>query len=628
MSTERLGTGQGYRHLMAYLPEVFYRADREGTITMISPSVANVLGYPVDAVVGMNMARDLYLDRRHRDHLLEKLARTGTVTGEEVVLKHRDGHGVLVSVTAWAVHDADGRPNGVEGLFTDITQRRKIEDERTRLAAAVDQASELIFITDTDGIIQYVNPSFENVTGYSRAEAVGQKPSLLKSGKHDSAFYAALWATITGGTVWKGRIVNRKKDGTIYEEEATITPIRDHTGRMVSYVAVKRDVTREVTLTKQLRQAQKMEAIGTLAGGIAHDFNNILAAIIGYTELARMDMVEDTPLMENINKVLSASYRARDLVAQILAFSRQTEQKLKPVNISAIVKEVLKLLRASLPATIAIRQRVLMSSATILADVTQIHQVLMNICTNAGHAMRSNGGILEVYLGEARDEFEPPLPLQHLTASDYLCLAIRDTGHGMPPDVIERIFDPYFTTKKKEEGTGLGLAVVHGIVTSHNGYITVESTPGEGTTFKIYFPIISAKVFDRQQTLGAKLPGGTERVMLIDDEVDIVQVNRQMLERLGYTVTAFTDSAAAVAAFESDPDGVDLLITDMTMPGLTGDHVVRAVLTRRPDFPIIMCTGFSEIITKEKALGMGVRKLMMKPLSLGALARTIRELLD
>jgi len=462
MSTERLGTEQGYRHLMAYLPEVFYRTDREGTITMISPSVTNVLGYPVEAVVGMNMARDLYLDRRHCDHLLEKMARTGTVNDEEVVLKHRDGHGVLVSVTA----------------------------------------------------------------------------------------------------------------------------------------------------------------------RVAHDFNNILAAIIGYTELARMDMVEDTPLMENINKVLGASYRARDLVAQILAFSRQTEQTLKPVTISTIVKEVLKLLRASLPATIEIRQRILLPSATILADVTQIHQVLMNICTNAGHAMRSQGGILEVYLGEARDEFEPPLSLQHLTASDHLCLAIRDTGHGMPPDVIERIFDPYFTTKKKEEGTGLGLAVVHGIVTSHNGHITVESTPGEGTTFKIYFPIIFAKVFDRKQTLGAKLPGGAERVMLIDDEVDIVQVNRQMLERLGYTVTAFTDSAAAVAAFESDPHCVDLLITDMTMPGLTGDHVVRAALTRRPDLPIIMCTGFSEIITKEKALGMGVRKLMMKLLSLGALARTIRELLD
>ena len=365
MSTERLGTGQGYRHLMDYLPEVFYRTDHEGTITMISPSVTNVLGYPVEAVVGMNMARDLYLDRRHCDHLLEKLARTGTVNDEEVVLKHRDGHGVLVSVTA----------------------------------------------------------------------------------------------------------------------------------------------------------------------RVAHDFNNILAAIIGYTELARMDMVEDTPLMENINKVLGASYRARDLVAQILAFSRQTEQSLKPVNISTIVKEVLKLLRASLPATIEIRQRILLPSATILADVTQIHQVLMNICTNAGHAMRSQGGILEVYLGEAHDEFEPPLPLQHLTASDHLCLAIRDTGHGMPPDVIERIFDPYFTTKKKEEGTGLGLAVVHGIVTSHNGHITVESTPGEGTTFKIYFPIIFAKVFDRKQTLGAKLPGRTERVMLIDDEVDIVQVNRQMLER-------------------------------------------------------------------------------------------------
>jgi PAS domain S-box-containing protein len=509
-----------------------------------------------------------------------------------------------------------------------LVERERIDEERTRLAAAVDQASELIFITNTEGIIQYVNPSFEMVTGYTRAEVLGRRPSLLKSGKHDAAFYAGMWSTIARGAVWNGRIVNRKKDGTLYEEEATITPIRDHSGGIVSYVAVKRDVTREVTLKKQLRQAQKMEAIGTLAGGIAHDFNNILAAIIGYTELVRMDLAEETALMANINKVLAASYRARDLVAQILAFSRQTEQELKPVSISAIVKEALKLLRASLPVTIEIRQRILMEPATILADATQIHQVLMNICTNAGHAMRLSGGVLEVYLGEPREEFEPPLPLQHLAADHYLCLAIRDTGHGMPPEVLERIFDPYFTTKKKEEGTGLGLAVVHGIVTSHNGHITVESTPEQGTVFKIYFPYIPVKVFDHKKTVGAQLPEGKEHILLIDDEVDIVHVNRQMLKRLGYSVSAYSDSREALAAFETDPNAVDLLITDMTMPGLTGDQVVRSVHARRPDLPIIMCTGFSEIITPEKARALGVYKLMMKPLLVGDLARSIRELLD
>ncbi len=478
-------------------------------------------------------------------------------------------------------------------LRQEVARRRRVEEECSRLAAAVDQASELIFITDTEGVIQYVNPSFEKITGYTRKEVVGQKPSLLKSGRHDTVFYRGLWTTISGGAVWTGRLVNRKKDGTLYEEEAAITPIRDHAGRIVSYVAVKRDVTREVRLQKQLRQAQKMEAIGTLAGGIAHDFNNILAAIIGYTELARMDLVENAPLMDNINKVLVASYRARDLVAQILAFSRQSEQELKPVSISSIVKEVLKLLRASLPATIDIRQRVLLEPATILADATQIHQVMMNICANAGHAMRSTGGVLDVYLGAPRGEFEPPLPLQHLAGEDYLCLAIRDTGHGMPSEILDRIFDPYFTTKKKEEGTGLGLAVVHGIVTSHNGHLTVESKPGEGTTFKIYFPLVPVKVFDRKKSLGVKLPGGSERVFLIDDEIDIVQVNRQMLERLGYQVAAYVDSRTALADFDAAPEKVDLLITDLTMPGLTGDQVVRAVHARRPELPIIMCTGFS-----------------------------------
>jgi PAS domain S-box-containing protein len=382
-------------------------------------------------------------------------------------------------------------------------------------------------------------------------------------------------------------------------------------------------------LTAQLRQAQKMEAIGTLAGGIAHDFNNILSAILGYAELASFGIGENDKVKYYLEQSMLAASRAKDLVQQILTFSRQTKQELKPLNIKPIVKEGLKFLRASLPSTIEIREDIEEELGTIEADSTQVHQVLMNLCTNAAHAMEKNGGALEVSLSKLDIKGETSSAAQEIEPGSYVRLRVTDTGHGMHPEILERIFDPYYTTKEGGKGTGLGLAVVHGIVKSYGGAITVSSEVGKGSTFDIYFPRIGTVDFSSKGEEGEPLPlGGHERVLFVDDEEGIVEVGREILEYLGYEVVAKTSSTEALELFRGHADRFDLVITDMTMPNMTGDKLAQELIRIRPEIPIIICTGFSEHITEEKAKTIGIREFAMKPLVIRDLAKAIRRALD
>ena len=375
----------------------------------------------------------------------------------------------------------------------------------------------------------------------------------------------------------------------------------------------------------RLFQAQKMEAIGTLAGGIAHDFNNILSVIIGYTETA-FEHTEEPAVKKSLQKVLRASLRAQDLIRQILIVSRKGEKELKPVQVKEIATEVLKLIRATLPATIEIRHT-LESDAAILADSTQVHQVLMNLCTNAGQAMKEQGGILETTLSEAAPDemFWEKHPL--MNRGPLLKLTVKDTGIGIPPNIISRIFEPYFTTKAPGEGTGLGLAMVHGIIQDYHGAISVESRPGEGTVFDIYLPIVQLQP-DVEKKSEAPPPTGTEKILFVDDEPDLVDLGKMILEKLGYGVTATSSSCEALALFQADPSRFDLLVTDMTMPSLTGEDLTREVLSIRPDIPVLLCTGFSHRIDAVNAKHIGVRALIMKPYATGQIAEAVRSALD
>ena len=379
---------------------------------------------------------------------------------------------------------------------------------------------------------------------------------------------------------------------------------------------------------RQLQQVLKIQAIGTLAGGIAHDFNNILFPILGYTELTMDEVSEDSVAHKNLQEILKAANRAKELVTQILTFSRQSGQERKPIQVQYIIKEALNLLRASIPASIEIICKIEKGCRPVMGDATQIHQVIMNLCTNAYQAMQEKGGKLEVSLSEVDIGYEETIEKIGMQPGRHLQLLVKDEGCGMDSAVMERIFEPYYTTKEQGKGTGLGLSVIHGIVKNHSGDIAVTSAPGKGTTFKVYLPIIEdADVLTEfEPSNGAAR--GNEHILLIDDEAQIISMEQQMLENLGYQVTARTDSMEALREFSQEPQNFDLVITDMTMPQMTGDELAQKLLDIKPDIPVILCTGFNEDITEEKALSMGIQKFVMKPVIKSDLAATIRSVLD
>jgi PAS domain S-box-containing protein len=484
-----------------------------------------------------------------------------------------------------------------------------------------------------DRVLIQVNDRICEMLGYAAEELEGRSARMLYPTDEDFEFvgrekYVQIRAGGTGSveTRWQrknGEIINvllssTPLDPSDWSKGITFTALDITTGKQAEQERLR--------LEDRLRQAQKMEAIGTLAGGIAHDFNNILAAIIGFAELAKIGAQSNVEITEAITEVLKASFRARDLVRQILTFSRQTETEFGPIRIKLIVKEALKLLRASLPSTIQVRQD-LASEGLVLGDPTQIHQVVMNLCTNAYQAMQEMGGALEVSLSETLITASPSPDLKVLPQGTCLRLRVRDSGPGIDPAIIHRIFDPYFSTKEKGKGTGLGLAVVHGIVKSHRGAIQVSSRLGEGATFDVYFPMVQATAAAAAAPEEAMV-GGRERILFVDDEPSIQFLGKQMLGSLGYEVTTCDTAIAALELFRSDPSAFDLVITDMTMPLLTGDRMAIEMMRLRPDLPVIICTGFNELLSKESVRQIGIRALLMKPFLKNEAATVIRQVLD
>ncbi len=412
------------------------------------------------------------------------------------------------------------------------------------------------------------------------------------------------------------------KNSLLYEQ------LQQHAMKLkASLSRIEEAEAERISLLQHLQRSQKMEALGTLAGGIAHDFNNILGAIIGYAELALLHIPDETKLRENIRMVLTAGERAKELVKQILAFSRQSEEERKPIQIAYTVKEVLKFMRASLPSTIEIRMNIASNSGLVLADPVQIHQVLMNLCTNAHHAMREKGGVLDVQLTSVDLGQEYAAVHPGLKPGPYVKISVKDTGHGMDEATMMKIFDPYFTTKEKGVGTGLGLALVHSIVQKHGGAVTVASEPGKGSAFDLYFPVIRKETVPKGR-VPEEMPTGQERILLVDDDQVLLEVGKKMLEHLGYSVESVTGSMDALALFTADPLRYDLVVTDMTMPTMTGDKLAVELMRIREDIPIVLCTGYSERIIAESARAIGIKAFVMKPILIGELARTVRDVLD
>jgi PAS domain S-box-containing protein len=483
-----------------------------------------------------------------------------------------------------------------------------------------------------DGRCVDVNSAFTRLTGWTPEDVIGKTAADLN-----------IWHNpderekLTSGIAQNGKVENleakfRLKDGSIITAlmSAVLIRLKDkpHILTITRDISDLKSAQKErEQLRTQLIQAQKMEAIGTLAGGIAHDFNNILGAIIGYAEMALYDTKKDSMEHYNIDQVLKAGHRAKNLVKQILAFSRKSEQDKNIILLTPIVEEALKLLRASLPTTIEIKQSIESGLDAIFADPTQMHQVIMNLCTNSAHAMGDTGGILNVELRNVDLNAKKAVQYSELNPGPYVQLSISDTGQGMDSATLERIFDPYFTTKEQDKGTGMGLAVVHGIVKGHGGGIRVQSKLGKGTRFDILFPVMGKQMESETEELKA-LPTGNEHILFIDDEDTLIDLGESMLKKLGYRVETRTGPEEALEVFRAAPDKFDLVISDMTMPGMTGDNLAAELMKIRPDIPVVICTGYSERIDEPRARDLGIKGLMMKPFTIRGLSKTVRAVLD
>jgi PAS domain S-box-containing protein len=611
----------------------------ERTLLRANDRLCRMLGYSRDELLGQN-TKMLYPSREEYVRVGNEL-RGRILAGETHGLeaRWRTKEGLEIEVLLSSTPIQPGNPEG-EVIFTalDISERkeaeRKLKKSEQQYRDLIDSITDLIYTHDLEGRFLSANRALAEILGYEPEEIIGRKASEFMKPELKESYESEYLDQINKTGRHQGITQYFTKDGRRCYLEYHSVLVRPEDGP--AYVSGSgRDVTERITaqkelghLEKQLAHAQKMEAIGTLAGGIAHDFNNILSAILGYTELALIELEGGGPVPKMMEQVLTAGKRARNLVRQILSFSRPTEVEKKPTSLGPIIKETLKLLRATLPTTIEIRQELEAGDIPVLVDPTQIHQMLMNLCANSAHALRHKGGILEIRLERVELEAEEAGHYADLEADEYLRLLVIDNGQGMDPGIVDRIYEPFFTTKETGEGSGMGLAVVHGIVRSHGGSITVYSEEGEGTAFHIYLPLIKDLSPIKPVEDKGPPPTGQERILLVDDEEALTEIGQKTLSLLGYKVTVMTSSREALELFRSRPDRFDLVITDQTMPHLTGVELASELLKLRPDLPIILITGFSESISAEKAQSMGIKRFLMKPLMTQQLAETVRAALD
>lgn len=617
------------------------RLDPLGFVASWNLGAERIFGYQSAEIIGKPntlffLPEDISSGRH--EELLHKAAEQGRYEEEGFRIR-KDGSIFTAVDLLTSLYDPQGRLIGYSKVTRDITERKQAEEtllkSEVRFRKLMEKLPLPLCHVDKAGAIIFRNERFIRIFGYTEDDVPTVSDWWQKA--YPDPKYRH-WVTTTWDDAVQ-RAAGQKKDIDPIEYRVTskngqervmeisgITLEDELLATFTDLTERKHDEAEKAKLKSQLQQAQKMEAIGTLAGGIAHDFNNILAVMLGYTEMVREDMPEDSKFASDLEKVLESGYRAKELVKQILAFSRQAQVERLPIQLQPVVNEVLKMLRSSIPSSIPIHADIDSECGVVLADPTQVHQIMVNLCTNASHAMEDTGGILQIQLKSIHIDNETELGPLTLEPGQYAELIISDTGCGIGPDIIDKIFDPYFTTKGQGKGTGMGLAIIHGIITSYNGGITVESTLGKGTTFHVYFPVVAQEEMATVKEVET-IPLGCDRVLFVDDEELLAEMGKDMLERLGYQVTTRRSSLEALATFQNNPDGFDVIITDQTMPGMTGSDLSQRLLQIRPDIPIILCTGYSNLIDEDSSKALGIKEFALKPLTKQVIAKLIRKVL-
>ena len=620
-----------FRQLAENINEVFWVVDpNKGEMLYVSPAFEEIWGRPCQSLYEHP---DSFLESVHPDDQPQVMAanerqKLGERCEDEYRIVRPDGSTRWIHDRAFPIMDEAGRVSRLVGISEDITERKHAEEQLKRLVTAVEQTADSIVITDPGGKIEYVNPAFERITGYSEQEVVGRNPRFLKSGKTDKSVYQGLWETITNGEVWVGNFINRKKDGTQFEERATISPVRDLLGRVVNYIAVKQDITQQTQLEAQFRQAQKMEAVGRLAGGVAHDFNNLLTAITGYSDLTLRKLNQSDPLRKNIEEVKKAAERASSLTRQLLAFSRKQVMQPKVLDLNAIISDMNKMLPRLIGEDLKVNMRLAEDLGRIKADPGQIEQVIVNLVVNARDAM-PQGGTLTVATSNVIMDEELARSYVSVQQGPHVLLAVSDTGCGMDAETQQHIFEPFFTTKEMGKGTGLGLSTVFGIVKQSQGGIWVSSEVGQGTTFKVYLPRVDAQADALEEKDAPKgVARGTETVLLVEDDDLVRSVARVTLELCGYEVLEAANGGEALLISKERECKVDLLLTDVVMPRMSGRTLVKEITDLCPKMKVLYMSGYTnDAVVSHGVFQEGVA-FIQKPFTPEALSRKVREVLE
>ncbi len=617
-----------YRNVFENSVVGIFQSTPEGSFIEVNRALAKMMGYnsPQEFITEIiDMETQFYVEPDLRGKFLKIVAENGKIDDFEFEAKCKDGTTRWLSESSRAYFDDKGKTVRIEGIISDIHERKRVEKELRSSEAwhksILQTAMDGFWLTDLEGKILEVNQAYCQMSGYSHEELLSMKIHDLDKLENKNAVSNRISQIIQNGEI-RFESQHRCKDGSIIDVEVAVQYRETDGGKFVCFV---RDITEKKNLSKRLQQAQKMESIGNLAGGIAHDFNNILFPIIGLAEMLTEDLPPNSPENENAREILTAGKRGSQLVQQILAFSCQHGHKQMPVRVQHVIKEVLKLSRSSIPMNIEISQDLQQDCGLVLADSTHLHQIGMNLITNAYHAVQDKGGKIHVEVREI--EIKCGLNDPNLPPGKYVTLTVVDTGIGIAKDHLDKIFEPYFTTKEKGKGTGLGLSVVYGIVKEHKGEIKVQSEPGKGAWFQVSLPVMAA-ASDNIVPDRLPQPSGSGHILLVDDEPPITKLEKQILERLGYSVAIMTSSLDALEAFKARPNAYDLVISDMSMPHMTGDQLAGEILKIRPDIPIIICTGFSERLNKETAMALGIKGFLMKPVGKADIAREVQRVLD